>query len=45
MANFTLPPDEAPALVKEFRIETYSQIVLATMVTYDASEFQTMINS
>ena len=51
MANFTqdtsvqLPADEAPTLVKEYRIGTYSQIVLATMVTYDASEFPTMTNS
>ena len=44
MANLTqnavvpLPADEVPGWVKNFRIETYTQTVLATMVTYDASE-------
>ena len=50
MANFTqdtsvqLPVDEVSTYVKEYRIEAYSQIVLATVVTYDASEFPTMTN-
>ena len=51
MANFTqdivvqLPADELSTYVKGYQIGTYSQIVLATMVTYDASEFPTMTNS
>ena len=45
MANFTqdtvvpLPADEVPAWVKANQVGTYTQLVLATMVTYDASEF------
>ena len=41
MANFTqeaLPADDVPALVENYRIQMYTQLVLATMITYDTSE-------
>ena len=45
MTNFTqdkvvlLTADEVPSWVKSLQIGTYSEVVLTTMVTYDASEF------
>ena len=45
MANFTqdtmipIPADEVPSWVESDQVGVYTGVVLATMVTYDASEF------